>query len=83
MDVIITGGAGFIGFNLSERLLSMGHDVKAIDNLGIGKLRNLSECVKNLNFKLFKNDLISPISLIVRARNLRASARQMNCSRLF
>ena len=43
MHVLVTGGAGFIGSNLVDRLLAEGHSVDAIDNLSSGKLANLSD----------------------------------------
>lgn len=46
MRILITGGAGFIGSHLAERLIGQGHEVFAIDNLWTGKLSNL-ECIQN------------------------------------
>ncbi|MEA2040769.1 MAG: GDP-mannose 4,6-dehydratase [Thermodesulfobacteriota bacterium] len=43
MKILITGGAGFIGSHLSERLLSIGHEVFIIDNLWTGKLANIAK----------------------------------------
>jgi UDP-glucose 4-epimerase len=45
--VLVTGGAGFIGSHLVERLLSDGHDVVALDNLSVGRLKNLSRALRN------------------------------------
>lgn len=45
MKVIITGGAGFIGSNVADRLVSESYDVVAVDNLATGK-KNLNEKIK-------------------------------------
>lgn len=59
MRIIITGGAGFIGSHLSEKLLLSGQDVTVIDNLSTGRLKNLDDCFKNKNFKFFDSDLLN------------------------
>ncbi len=53
MKIIVTGGAGFIGSHLVEKLVSEGHDVIVIDNLSSGSLENLS----GVNCKFVKADL--------------------------
>jgi len=50
MKILITGGAGFIGSHLSEKLLSMGHKVSVIDNLSTGRFINIRHLVKNEDF---------------------------------
>ena len=50
MNFAITGGAGFIGSHLTEYLVSKGHDVTVVDNLSRGKLYNLKEIDKKINF---------------------------------
>src|SRR4030066_282705 len=47
---LITGGGGFIGSHLAERLLARGEEVYVIDNLSTGKLENISHLRKNPNF---------------------------------
>ena len=48
MKSLITGGAGFIGSHLTEKLVAMGHKVIVIDNFFIGKKKNLKKLKKNL-----------------------------------
>ena len=56
---IVTGGAGFIGSHLCEKLLKLGHKVIAIDNLICGHISNLDNCFKNKNFKLIKLSILN------------------------
>lgn len=57
MKIIIGGVAGFIGSNLSKRLLELGHDVTGIDNLSFGSLRNLDEIIRNKKFTFLNRDI--------------------------
>jgi len=50
MNIFITGGAGFIGSHLAEKLLKAGHTVSVLDNLSTGKLSNISHLNDNPNF---------------------------------
>ena len=50
MKCIITGGAGFIGSNLAERLVKLGHKVIILDNLSTGRLKNLNKIKKKIKF---------------------------------
>ena len=50
MKLIVTGGAGFIGSHLVKYLVKKGHDISVIDNLSRGKLENLEEIEKEINF---------------------------------
>lgn len=52
MKILITGGAGFIGSHLAERLLAEGNHVHVIDNLSTGRLDNIASFKDNPNFKL-------------------------------
>jgi len=54
---VVTGGAGFIGSHLVDKLISNGVNVKVIDNLSNGKLSNLSKCQDKENFCIMKKDL--------------------------
>lgn len=60
--ILIAGGAGFIGTNLTKRLLDEGNKIIYIDNFHSGKLRNI-ENLPSKNFKLIRHDIINPITL--------------------
>ena len=56
MKALVTGCAGFIGSNLTDRLLRDGHTVVGFDNLSTGRMVFLEEALKNPNFRLVKGD---------------------------
>ena len=56
-NVLVTGGAGFIGSNLCEELLRLGNKVVCLDNFATGKIENIEQFLKNTNFTLFKGDI--------------------------
>ncbi|MCF0196740.1 MAG: SDR family oxidoreductase [Bacteroidaceae bacterium] len=58
--ILVTGGAGFIGSHLCERLVREGHDVLAIDNYYTGSKRNVWHLLKEPNFELVRHDVINP-----------------------
>ena len=63
-NILITGGAGFLGSHLTESLLGLGNSVTVLDNLYTGNLENLQELKKENNkLKFIKHDLRNPISL--------------------
>jgi len=63
--VLVTGGAGFIGSHLVERLLEAGHDVIALDNFFTGCKENLAACRAHARFELIRHDVVEPILLEV------------------
>lgn len=63
MKYLIAGGAGFLGSNLTRRLLSQQHSVIVIDNLSTGTVRNISEFQSNGNFQFIEHDVRNQISL--------------------
>ena len=58
MRILVTGGAGFIGSHLCERLVSDGHDVTAIDNLWTGRASNLASLGKTETFTLIEGSIL-------------------------
>ena len=56
MKILITGGAGFIGSNLVEKLIKNKHYVIVIDNLETGSIKNIKKFLKNKNFRFIKSD---------------------------
>lgn len=50
MNILITGGAGFIGSNIAETLVRQGEVVRVLDNCSTGRLSNLDSCIKNIEF---------------------------------
>ena len=57
MRVLLTGGAGFLGSHISERLLKEGHEVICMDNLITGRKENISHLSGNENFEFIKHDV--------------------------
>ncbi len=63
--VLVTGGAGFIGSHLCERLLRDGHDVICLDNFFTGTRANIEHLLGNRRFELLRHDVTEPILLEV------------------
>ena len=63
--ILITGGAGFIGSHLCERLLNMGHEVVCLDNFFTGSKQNIIHLLDNHDFELIRHDITIPVYLEV------------------
>jgi UDP-glucuronate decarboxylase len=59
--VLVTGGAGFLGSHLCERLLQAGHDVLCVDNFFTGAKRNVTHLLDHKNFELLRHDVTFPL----------------------
>jgi len=65
MRILVTGGAGFLGSHLCDRLIDQGHDVVCLDNFFTGSKRNVAHLIPHANFELVRHDVIEPILLEV------------------
>ena len=65
MRILVTGGAGFIGSHLCERLLGDGHEVICLDNFFTGSKKNVAALLANPSFELIRHDITEPILLEV------------------
>lgn len=64
-QILITGGAGFLGSHLCERLLNEGHEVMCVDNFFTGKKRNIVHLMNNPYFEVIRHDINFPLSVEV------------------
>ena len=60
MKILVTGGAGFLGSHLCERLLHQNHEVICLDNFYTGRKRNLASFIHHPNFELVRHDVCDP-----------------------
>ena len=58
--VLVTGGAGFIGSHLCEKLLNENNEVICLDNFFTGSIKNVEHLISNSNFKVVKHDVVDP-----------------------
>ncbi|NJN62840.1 MAG: SDR family oxidoreductase [Coleofasciculaceae cyanobacterium RL_1_1] len=63
MKILVTGGAGFLGSHLIDRLMEQGHDVLCLDNFFTGTKRNIDHWIGHHKFELIRHDVTEPIRL--------------------
>jgi len=63
--ILLTGGAGFIGSNLCEKLLNEGNEIICVDNFFTGQKRNIVPMLSNTNFELLRHDITFPLYIEV------------------
>lgn len=63
--ILITGGAGFLGSHLCDRMIKAGNEVICLDNYFTGRRQNITHLLDNPNFELVRHDIIDPIKLEV------------------
>lgn len=62
-NILITGGAGFIGSNLCEKLLNDGHKIICVDNLLTVSIKNIEHLLTNNNFRYINHNIITYLEL--------------------
>lgn len=67
MRYLVTGGSGFLGSHLTDRLLSLGHEVLVVDNFYTGKKSNIEHNFSNPKFELLRHDVTFPLYVEVDA----------------
>ena len=65
MQILVTGGSGFIGSHLCEKLLKKGHDVICVDNFYTGQKTNVAHLLNDTKFEIIRHDITFPIYLEV------------------
>jgi UDP-glucuronate decarboxylase len=65
MRILVTGGAGFLGSHLCDRLISDGHEVICLDNLFTGRKENIIHLLPNPRFEFMRHDVVDPFKLEV------------------
>ena len=62
-NILITGGAGFIGSNLCEKLLNDGNKIICVDNLMTGNMKNIEHLLNNNNFTFINHNIITYLEI--------------------
>ena len=65
MRILITGGAGFLGSHLCDRLIAQGHDILCLDNFFTGRKKNIEHLLGDARFELIRHDVIDPFKFEV------------------
>ena len=65
MRILVTGGAGFLGSHLCDRLISDGHEVICLDNLFTGRKENIAHLLANPRFEFLRHDVVDPFKIEV------------------
>jgi UDP-glucuronate decarboxylase len=65
MRILVTGGAGFLGSHLSDRLIKEGHEIIVIDNLFTGRKQNIAHLLGHERFEFVRHDVIDPFKFEV------------------
>ena len=60
MRILITGGAGFLGSHLCDKLMAQGHEIVCLDNLFTGSKANIAHLLAHPNFEFVRHDVIDP-----------------------
>jgi UDP-glucuronate decarboxylase len=63
MRILVTGGAGFIGSTLCERLVNQGDHVICVDNFHTGRRANIAQLMNRSNFEVIEHDIVNPLSV--------------------
>jgi UDP-glucuronate decarboxylase len=65
MRILVTGGAGFLGSHLCDRLINEGHEIVCLDNFFTGRRQNIAHLLQNPKFELIRHDVIDPFKVEV------------------
>lgn len=78
--VLVTGGAGFVGSHLVDRLMLLGHDVTVLDNFFTGSKTSVSHWVGHPNFELVRHDVVEPFMIECDRAFISMGSRRPNVS---